>query len=575
MIFYLKTCLFTALLIGCTSSIAVAQEFSVVPNAAMKSAMTDALYVDAIKARMLNDTKQEEELLRQVIKEKPQEPAPYYDLAQLSRKQKKLDQAEQLIKKAIELDGENAWYQVAYGEILEGQNKVKEAAAVFSALAQKQKYNKDYLFNAARLSEKAGDYKGAIALLDQLIQRIGSEEVILMQKQQLHLRMNDLEGAVKVAKQLIDQNPREGRYYANLADLYESNNQGDKAIEIYQKALKDFPNDPSIQYGLAEYYRKKKDMAKYDEYIRKAILNREFDDETQTTILFSYLQELNADSVRKKESLGITEQLAAQHPENPQILTLFGEVLLENDSTARAVEQFKKALAIDPARFNVWQRLMFTYTDRKDADSLIKYSEKAMRYFPNQAMVHYLNGIGHFNKKSYPAAIKSINRAIDLQPEDNAALLSDMYSSLGDIYNTTKDHKQSDSSYEKSLRLNPKNPTVLNNYAYYLSERGIRLDDAEKMSKESLELRPGEATFLDTYGWILYKQGKYEGAKKYIEDALKANPEADGTLWEHLGDIYFKLGDANKAVENWKKAKEKGTENTQIDKKIQDRKIYE
>ena len=575
MIFYLKTCLFTALLIGCTSSIAVAQEFSVVPNAAMKGAMTDALYVDAIKARMLNDTKQEEELLRQVIKEKPQEPAPYYDLAQLSRKQKKLDQAEQLIKKAIELDGENAWYQVAYGEILEGQNKVKEAAAVFSALAQKQKYNKDYLFNAARLSEKAGDYKGAIALLDQLIQRIGSEEVILMQKQQLHLRMNDLEGAVKVAKQLIDQNPREGRYYANLADLYESNNQGDKAIEIYQKALKDFPNDPSIQYGLAEYYRKKKDMAKYDEYIRKAILNREFDDETQTTILFSYLQELNADSVRKKESLGITEQLAAQHPENPQILTLFGEVLLENDSTARAVEQFKKALAIDPARFNVWQRLMFTYTDRKDADSLIKYSEKAMRYFPNQAMVHYLNGIGHFNKKSYPAAIKSINRAIDLQPEDNAALLSDMYSSLGDIYNTTKDHKQSDSSYEKSLRLNPKNPTVLNNYAYYLSERGIRLDDAEKMSKESLELRPGEATFLDTYGWILYKQGKYEGAKKYIEDALKANPEADGTLWEHLGDIYFKLGDANKAVENWKKAKEKGTENTQIDKKIQDRKIYE
>jgi tetratricopeptide (TPR) repeat protein len=575
MSFYLKTCFYTALFISCSYSISLAQEFTGMPNAAMKGVMTDALYVDAVKARMLNDTKQEEELLKQVIKEKPQESAPYYDLAQLSRKQKKLDQAEQNIKKAIELDKDNAWYQVAYAEILEGQNKVKEAAAVYTALAQKQKYNKDHLFNAARLSEKAGDFKGAIALLDQLIQRIGNEEVILMQKQQLHLRMNDLDGAVKVAQQLISQNPREGRYYANLADLYDSNNQGEKAIEIYQKALKDFPNDPSIQYGLAEYYRKKKDMAKYDEYIRKAILNREFDDETQTTILFSYLQELNADSVRKKESLGITEQLAAQHPDNPQILTLFGEVLLENDSTARAVEQFKKALAIDPARFNVWQRLMFTYTDRKDADSLIKYSEKAMRYFPNQAMVHYLNGIGHFNEKSYPAAIKSINRAIDLQPDDNAVLLSDMYSSLGDIYNTIKDHKQSDSSYEKSLRLNPKNPTVLNNYAYYLSERGVRLADAEKMSKESLELRPGEATFLDTYGWILYKQGKYEGAKKYIEDALKANPEADGTLWEHLGDIYFKLGDANKAVENWKKAKEKGTENTQIDKKIQDRKIYE
>jgi tetratricopeptide (TPR) repeat protein len=540
-----------------------------------KGLQTDANYIDAIKARVLQDYKTEEELLKQVIKDKPEEAAPYYDLAMLTRQQKKIDQAEQLIKKAIDRDKTNSWYLVEYAEILEEQNKNEQAAAVYNTLVQKDKYNREHIFNASRLYEKAGKYKEAISLLDQLMQKVGNDEIILMQKQQLFLRMNDLEGAAKVAQQLIELNPREARYYANLADLYNNNGKTEKALEIYEKALKDFPNDASIQYGLAEYYRKKKDTARYDEYIRKAILNQDFDDETQTTILFTYLQELANDSTRKKESIAITSQLASQHPENPQILMLYGEVLLESGETAKAIEQYKKALSIDPSRFNVWQRLLFTYTDKKDADSLIRYSEKAMRFFPNHAVVHYLNGIGHYNKKEFQPAIKSLNRAIDLQPEDNLALLSDMYSSLGDIYNTLKNYKLSDSAYEKALKYNPANPSVLNNYAYYLSVRGERLDAAEAMSKKSLDLRPGEGTFLDTYGWILYKQGKYDKAKKYIEDAMKAAPDADGTLWEHLGDVNFKLGNMDKAVEYWKKAKEKNTENPQIDKKIQERKLYD
>ncbi len=540
-----------------------------------KDLEVQALYIDATKARMLDDAKTEEELLKQVIKQKPDEAAPYYDMARLNIGKKNYDQAEENIKKAIARNGDNVWYRAMYAEILEAQNKAEQAALVYKELAEKEKYNRDYLFNAARLYEKAGKLKEAVALLDKLMQKVGNEEIFLMQQQQLYLRMNNLEAAAKVAQQLIDLNPREGRYYANLADIYSNNGQEAKALTIYEKALKDFPNDPSIQYGLAEYYKKKEDTAKYDEYIRKAILNQEFDDETQTTILFSYLQELTSDSSRRKESVEIAGQLARQHPASAQIISLYGEVLLENGEPARAAEQYKKAIAIDPGRFNVWQRLMFLYTDRKDADSLIRYSEKAMRYFPNQGMVHYLNGIGHYNKKEYPVAIKSLNRAIDLQPEDNAALLADIYSSLADVYNTTKEYALSDSNFERSLKLNPQNASVLNNYSYYLSVRGVRLDDAERMSKKSLEIRPGESTFLDTYGWILYKQGKFEKAKQYIEDAVKGTPEPDATLWEHLGDIYYKLGDINKAVDYWKKAKQKGSDNALIDKKILEKKIYE
>ncbi len=570
-----KTIFYVAVFVAGIIFPAAAQEQSSNPAIPRKVINPDALYIDAVRARMLGDDKQQEELLAQVIRLKPDEAAPYYDLARLYIKQGKIDQAEQNIKKTIARNSDNPWYQRQYAEILAYQNRFDSAAVVYYQLGKKEKHNHEFLMKAAMLYQRSGNYKEALTALDELIRKIGASDEMLLQKQQIYLRMNQLDGALKVAQELIEQNPREGKFYANLADLYESNDQPEKAIATYEKALKEFPNDPTLQYGLAEYYRKKKDTEKYDEYIRKAILNTEFDDETQTGILLGYLQEVSGDSVRRKEGEAIAAQLVAQHPGNAQITALYGQVLLNGEQNDKAVEQFKRSLAIDPSRFTIWQQIMLLYSAPKDADSLLKYSEKAMRYFPNQAMVHYLNGIGHFNRKSFPPAIKSIKRAVDLQPEDNPDLLADMYSSLGDIYNLQKEYTLSDSAYEQALRLNPTNATVLNNYSYYLSLRGVRLETAEKMSKKSLEIRPGEATFLDTYGWILYKRGKYDEAKKYIEDALKANPEADGTLWEHLGDVYSRLNETGKAVEYWKKAKEKGTDNPQIDKKIQDQKLYE
>jgi Tfp pilus assembly protein PilF len=117
---------------------------------------------------------------------------------------------------------------------------------------------------------------------------------------------------------------------------------------------------------------------------------------------------------------------------------------------------------------------------------------------------------------------------------------------------------------------------VLNNYSYYLSERGERLDVAKTMSEKSLHLRPDETTFLDTYGWILYKKGEYSKAKDAVQTAVnKGDKKADGTIFDHLGNIYYKLNDKEKAVYYWKIAKERGSDDPLLDKKIGEGKLYE
>lgn len=412
--------------------------------------------------------------------------------------------------------------------------------------------------------------------MDKLIEKEGEDEHILLQKQQIYLRMNDLESATGIIRQLIDKNPKESRYYAILAELYENNDQQARADEVYQEMEKLFPDDPGTQLSLALFYKKKKDLVKYESYVKKAITNKELDAETQISLLLPYLQETSEDSTRRQDGIELAAELAAQHPDNGQVIGFYGDVLMLNDQRDEGLIQYKKAIEADPSRFNVWQQLLFNYTDRVSADSLVLYSEKAMIYFPSQSIIHYLNGIGHFHLKKYMEAIKALNRAAELQPEDEPELLADIYALLGDVYNLVREYEQSDSSYERALRLAPGNATVLNNYGYYLSERGVRLDDAERMSRQSLAIRPDEPTFLDTYGWILYKQGKYEKAESYIRKAIDSDADAaDGTLWDHLGDIRYKLGDVVQAVEYWKKAKEKGSDNDKLDKKIKDRKLYE
>jgi tetratricopeptide (TPR) repeat protein len=398
----------------------------------------------------------------------------------------------------------------------------------------------------------------------------------MMMKVELYKKQNDVESAAGVIERLIVVNPLEGRYYAALAELYEANGETKKAEQVYKRAMNAVPDDPMIQLSLAIRSKMNQDSVGYSENLKKMAVNKSLDVATQLQVLDQYVQESFKDVDKRKEALVIAEQLAVQHPKDAQVAYSYGRVLVLNNQPEKAVEQYKRSLEIDQSNVEVWSRMLDIFTPKEKADSLKFYSDKALKLFPNLAAIHYYSGLAAYNKDDYPTAIKILNRAIDMLPEEDTDMLSRLYATLGELYNTTKEYKLSDQSYSKSLGLDPNNFLVLNNFAYFLSVRGENLEEAERMSRLSLELVPNEATFMDTYGWILYKQGKYSKAKEFIQKAIDKNGEnADGTLYDHLGDVYFKLNEKEKALEYWQKAKAKGTDNPFIDKKIQEQKLYE
>jgi tetratricopeptide (TPR) repeat protein len=533
----------------------------------------DRLYADAVKANITGNIDSAESLFQKFIIASPKTAAGYFELARIQARKNNNTKAKENILTAIKLDDTNKWYKEFHANLLTLNGQYLQSAEIFTTLAEKYSPNQDYLIKAADLFLNAKQYDKAIQVLEKLlIQRPGDEDILLKIKQ-VYVADKKIDKAANTLKRLIEIHPKEGRYQALLAELYFNNKMEQEGYDILKNAEKKFPNDLAIQLGLAEYYKKNKDTVQYNDYFTKAIGNNTLDPDMQFSLLMSYLQDAGNDTVAFRKALVLSEQIVRKNPNKPNILAVYADLLGMNRQNDSAAYYYKQALKYDPNNLNVWIQLCFLYAEKNKANQLLIEVSEAISYYPNAPILYYLNGIGYTYLEQFPKAISAYETAIEYQAESNPTLLSEIHAALGDVFNTTKEYTKADEQFKKSLDLAPNNPTVLNNYAYYLSIRNTQLDLAEKMSAKSLELRPNESTFLDTYGWIFYKKGDYKKALQLIKSAIEyRKEESDGTLYDHLGDIYFRLNQIDEALDAWQKALLKNPNEEKIKEKIKQKK---
>ena len=143
---------------------------------------------------------------------------------------------------------------------------------------------------------------------------------------------------------------------------------------------------------------------------------------------------------------------------------------------------------------------------------------------------------------------------------------------MGDLLHQKGLAREAFEAYDSCLQWKDDNIMCLNNYAYYLSELGEQLEKAEQMSYKTVKAEPKNATYLDTYAWILFMQKRYSEAKIYIDQALQNDTDSNDVITEHAGDIYIQNNDVERAVELWQQALAKAPKNKLLYKKIKQRK---
>ena len=108
---------------------------------------------------------------------------------------------------------------------------------------------------------------------------------------------------------------------------------------------------------------------------------------------------------------------------------------------------------------------------------------------------------------------------------------------------------------EEVLERDPDNADALNFIGYTFVENNHDLARAEKMLARAVELRPLDGYVADSYGWLLFKRGRYREALEWLQKAFQLVPD-EPVVAEHVGDCHLKIKSKAKAIELYRRALE-------------------
>jgi len=543
------------------------------PMTSTDSATVRQLFFSGLREKAIENNTLAFEYFDRVVQIDPQNDASLYELAIIKKAKNNYPDAQEFLEKAVTVNPDNEWYWAALADCYEKNNSFDKLENVFNELIRINPDKIDYYYDKANALYYLNKYDEALQVYKKIEEFTGPTDDLLANRQKIYLKQNKVDLAAQQLEQMIIVDPSQIKYYLFLSQLYGSNNQPDKALKTLLAGEKIKPNSGLVHLALADIYRDKKDIEHSYSELTLAFGIPDLEIEQKIKIIGGYLPRLTDPNV-KASALELSRILTVAHPTDARGYAIYGDMLLQNEKPKDAKLMYQKSVALNSQVYDVQEQLVRLDLGESDIAGAIKDGESSLSLFPNQAWMNYLVGVAWMQKKDYKKAVDYLKNASSLELQDKD-LLSQCFSALGDCYHDLKDIKSSDEAYDKALTYNADNAFTLNNFAYYLSLRGEQLDKAAKMSKRSTELQPGNASFEDTYAWILFRQKDYAGAKIWIEKALTDDKDKSATKLEHYGDILFYLGKADDAVENWKKAKDKGDASPVLERKINEKKYIE
>ena len=245
------------------------------------------------------------------------------------------------------------------------------------------------------------------------------------------------------------------------------------------------------------------------------------------------------------------------------------------DSIAHAMRQL---LEVNPTSEDALSRLMVYYIERKQMEDVAEICRMGINANPQSLSYYFYLGVALSQMKQSAQAIETLQNGLrQATQQSNRGQISDFYEILGELYYEENRTEQAFAAFDSCLVYKDDNAACLNNYAYYLSLRNERLDDAERMSYYAIKIEPLNKTYLDTYAWVLFMRENYTMARFYIDrvvppsqsdSVLLADAELHSEVLEHAGDIYALNDNMEVALRYWALALQKEPGNALLERKL-------
>ena len=540
-----------------------------------KELLASRLFIEGQKNLMVDEYEKAYFYFIKALEYNEEESAIHFKLSQMMVRAKQYEKALEYGQRALELDPDNKYYHLQIAEIYNNQNETRKAAGVLENLMAKEGNYRQYILDLASLYLKLQDFDKALEALNKAEEYYGVVEQLTAQKQRIYLKRNNLEMAITEGKKLIGARPGNSTYVLALVDILYNNNKANQALELVLETLAKYPNQPDVKMAAYNLYKDRGDFDLAHRYIKDAFANPDLEGDVKAKAYAEILLQIKT-SLRDQLLDSLSLPMEKFHPNNAKVMVALGDMELQKKAFNQAIDYYAKAIKISPENEKVFQQLIpLMFENQKPFDEIASISTLATENFPSSSEFWFYLGTAQSGNKENEAAKVSLEKSLEENKASNAQLTLMANSQLGDVLYGLGEKERAFELYEEVLAQNANYEHIMNNYAYFLSLERKNLEKAYSMSSTLVKRYPENATYLDTHAWVLFQLDRFEEARPFMEKALEQDAKPSGVMFEHYGDIMFKIGEERIALDYWKKAKDLEDTSEFLTLKIKNKTYYE
>ena len=515
----------------------------------------DYYFLEAVRMKEKGQYDAAYELYKHCLDIYPQSAAALYEISRFYMALGQEKKGEKAMKEAVRSDETNFWYKQTLAAYYQQKRDVPKAIAVYEDMAHQFPSRLEPLISLVDLYGQTKSYPEEIKALNRLEELDGKSEQISMEKFRCYLQMGDKEKAFNEIESLSKEYPYDMSYRNILGDVYLDNGKTQEAYDTYQRILEEVPGYAPTVISLAQYYKKTGNDSLYRAQIDTILVNDNVLPDTKMELMRQLILISEQTTKDSTKIVGLFKRILERPQQNADLTMLCAQYMISKKMEKESVPVLNQILSIDPENKPARLQLLSYAIRDNDMDEVVRVAAPALEYNPDAMEFYYYLGLAYYQKKETEKALDVFRKGIrQVNEKSDKNIVSDFYAILGDIYSTKEMKAEAYAAYDSALVYNPDNIATLNNYAYYLSVERKDLDKAEEMSYRTVKAEPENATYLDTYAWILFEKARYTEARIYIEQAMRNGGDTSQVIVEHCGDIYYMLGEKDKALEYWKKA---------------------
>ncbi len=502
-----------------------------------------------------------------------------------------LQSAIQQYEKILEIDPKDSDSLLQLASLYRAARDPEQAEKALKKLLEAEPNSAEALASLAQLYLETGDPVRAIEALEKVKEegRADREELLLLGE--AYERAGEHKKAAEIFAEVVEQGGNTLPARRSLASNLVLAGEYDAALENYQTLIEAEPQNPENYLRLSQIFREKRRFQEARESLRKAGELAPDSLEIKYNLVLLLEREGKSD-----EAIQAMEQLLADtakdeySPQERKNRTLFYEQLgvlqRAQDRFSEADKAFRGMAEADPSsRPRALAHIIDTYRMARDYDRALKESEAAFKEFPDDRTLASLRATvlaetGDAEKgakllknmlqsndqdreiylalaqvyekgKMFPEAIAAVEKAQDLAKTEGERLGA--LFSYGSVLERAKRYPEAEAKFKQVLESEPNHASALNYLGYMLADLGTRLDEAHDLIQKALDLDPDNGAYLDSLGWLYYRQEKFDLAERYLLRSVEQF-KRDPVVHTHLGDVYYKLGKIERAKKHWERS---------------------